>query len=165
MSKVGIFIDGGNMFYAQRNNQWHIDWKKVYDYCAEEGEIVTAYYYSASPYFKHVKQIEKHRAYKYAISNIGYTFIDKPLKIIKSKKKKGNLDIEMSNNMLMSMNLFDICYLFSGDGDYVSTVNHLRNCGKRVICVARKFTTSIDLKNCVNTFINLNDIRDKIEKI
>jgi uncharacterized LabA/DUF88 family protein len=29
--RVAIFVDGANMFYAQRDNGWHIDYKKVYD--------------------------------------------------------------------------------------------------------------------------------------
>lgn len=164
MGKIGIFIDGANMFYAQRDNGWHIDYKKLYDYCKQKEDVVAASYYTASPYYKHTKEIEKHNRYTTALSYIGYTVIDKPLKIMKSKKKKGNLDIEMATDIMASLNLYDTCFFISGDGDFAIVVKHLRNCGKMTICIARKASTAFELRNGVNKFIDLDDIKDVIEK-
>jgi len=164
---VGFFIDGSNIFYAQRNNRWHIDFEKLYKYCEKYGTIKIANYYTASPHYKNIKQIEKHRRYKAALINIGYTVIDKELKeiqISKNKKRKGNLDIEMALGIITSSNLYDICILITGDGDFIPIINYLRNIGKNVICIARKSTASLDLKNIVHRFIDLNDIRNEIEK-
>jgi len=27
--RLGIFVDGSNMLYAQSHNEWNIDWRKV----------------------------------------------------------------------------------------------------------------------------------------
>jgi len=103
MSKVGIFVDGSNMFYAQKSNGWKRDYK-------------------------------------------------------------GNLDIEMAVGIITESNQFDKCFLISGDSDFIPVVRYLRQNNKYTICIGQKQSTSPDLINEVNEFIDLNQIREKIER-
>ena len=134
---VGIFIDGGNTFFAQKHNGWSIDFEKLYKYCEKSGKINVACYYTASPHYKHTKKIDKYRKYRNALIDIGYTVIDKEVekKGPQGKKNKGNLDIEMALGIITSTNLYDICYLVTGDGDFIPIVEYLRNINKKVVCI------------------------------
>lgn len=203
MTRIGLFVDGANIFYAQRENGWHIDFRKIYEYCKGFGEIRVAYYYTASPHYSGQEDIENYRRFRGFLINSGYTVQDKELKVIKTrelewvieidgkplaefikdqigsrvehtgrivlsgvekKEMKGNLDVEMALGMVSQANLYDICFLISGDSDFIPVVKHLRHCGKEVIGVARKRSTSFDLINEINRFIDLAEIRRQIEK-
>lgn len=47
-SRLAIFIDGNNMFYAQQKNGWFFDPRRVLNYFANrpEIELVNAYWYT-----------------------------------------------------------------------------------------------------------------------
>ncbi|HWJ03909.1 MAG TPA: NYN domain-containing protein, partial [Verrucomicrobiae bacterium] len=79
-------------------------------------------------------------------------------------KLKGNLDIELVFRMLAGINSYDEAVIFGGDSDYLSVVAHLRNLGKMVSCVGRRASTSIELINECDRFMDLNDIRTWIER-
>jgi hypothetical protein len=49
MQRVGLFVDGANMFYAQRDNRWHIDWRLVFHFFTDTKEKAAAYYFTATP--------------------------------------------------------------------------------------------------------------------
>ena len=50
MQRVALFVDGANMFYAQRDNHWHIDWRLAYHYFTDNKEKAAAYYFTATPH-------------------------------------------------------------------------------------------------------------------
>jgi len=100
---------------------------------------------------------------------MGFSVVDKEVKILTDPisgvvKVKGNLDIELVFRMLTSMNSYDEVVLMGGDSDYIPIINHLRNSGKTVVVVGRKGSVSMDLISSANRFIDLNDIRSRIEK-
>jgi len=201
MDNIGIFIDGSNMFYAQKSNDWELDYKKIYNYCGQSGNVTVAKYFVAFPYYLDTESIGNYRKFRSALINIGFTVRDKEIKIRKIRywnitidetpldefmrdetgsktvidgkiciKKdfkrdyKGNLDIEMAIGMVTECNQYDKCFLFSGDSDFIPVARYLRQNNKYVICVAQKRSTSPDLINEVNKFIDLNQIKSEIER-
>lgn len=170
--KVAIFVDGANMFYAQRDNGWPIEYKKVYQYFGEgkDNDIFAAYYFTGTPPFKDIQQIEKYRKFKRALTYMGYTVIDKETKVITDRKsgqkiRKANLDVEITLSVLTSMRGYDTAIFLTGDSDFAPLLKHLRDNGKQVIVVSRKQSTAEELINISNKFIDLNEIRAEIEKI
>ncbi len=167
--KVAIFVDGGNMFYAQRENGWFIDFKRVRDFFSANREIYGAYYFTATPPADDPIAVKKYRAFRGFLISNDWTVIDKEVKVITDKTTgqrilKGNLDIEVVFRILTSVDGWDIAYLLGGDGDYVPILEHLANLGKKTIVVARRETTAIELINVAHQFINLNSIREHIER-
>lgn len=167
--RIGLFVDGSNMYAAQRERGWHIDWQKVYDYFAQAGQITECYYVSASPHYSEPHKIQGWRRFKAALTHMGYTVIDKEIKRLKDSRTgtiigKGNLDIELAITIIASMQNFDQAVIFSGDGDFVPVVKKLRANGKTVVCVALKESTSLELVNHSSKFINLDEISAEIEK-
>jgi uncharacterized LabA/DUF88 family protein len=66
--------------------------------------------------------------------------------------------------MLAGINGYDEAIIFGGDSDYLSVVSHLRNLGKVVACVGRRQSTSIELINECDSFIDLSELRTRIER-
>lgn len=167
--RVAIFVDGANMFYAQRDNGWHIDYKKVYDYFTQGKEIWGAYYFTGTPPFDNITEIKEYRTFRGALIHIGYFVIDKEAKVIVDRatgdrKLKANLDVEITLNIMASMDSYDEMVFLGGDSDFAPLIKHLRESGKHVTCVSRRQSTGLELINVSNKFIDLNEIRNEIEK-
>ncbi len=47
--RLALFVDGANMFYAQRENGWWIDWGKVHRYFCGDRILYGAFYFTATP--------------------------------------------------------------------------------------------------------------------
>jgi uncharacterized LabA/DUF88 family protein len=169
MDRVALFIDGASMFYAQRENGWQIDYKKVYDHFTDSSEVYGAFYFTATPPAGNPEKVERYRRFRRALIHIGFTVVDKEVKVIKDYATgqthlKGNLDVELVFRMLAGIEGYDRAVLFGGDADFVPVINHLRNMGKEVICVGRRQTTAIDLINATSDFKDLEQFRHIIEK-
>jgi len=169
MARVALFVDGANMFYAQKENGWHIDYRLVQQYFFQNREKAAAYYFTASPSAGDQARVDKYRRFKTALIYMGYSVVDKEVKVITDPttdvvRIKGNLDIELVFKMIVESAAYDEVILMGGDSDYVPILTHLRNLGKIVVVVGRKQSTSMDLINAVTKFIDLNSIRDRIEK-
>ncbi len=169
MDRVALFIDGASMFYAQRENGWQIDYKKVYDHFTDSADVYGVFYFTATPPAANPEKVERYRRFRRALIHIGFTVVDKEVKVIKDYATgqthlKGNLDVELVFRMLAGIDGYDRAVLFGGDADFVPVINHLRNMGKEVICVGRRQTTAIDLINAVSDFKDLEQYRHIIEK-
>ncbi len=169
MERVALFVDGASMFYAQRDNGWHMDFRNVYQYFTDNREVAGAAYFTATPPIGERERYEKYRGFRQALIHMGYTVVDKEVKVMTDPitgqtKVKGNLDIELVFRMLTSIASYDIAVLLGGDSDYVPIIGHLVNLGKRVIVVGRRQSTSTDLVNVASQFIDLNSLRSRIEK-
>lgn len=169
MERVGLFVDGAAMFYAQRDNDWHIDFRNVYHYFTDNRDKAGAWYFTATPPASDPDALERYRKFKHALTQMGYTVKDKEVRVLYDKntgqvRLKGNLDIELVFRALSSLNSYDTLVLLGGDSDYVPVIEHLVNLGKRVVVVGRRQSTAIDLINASSEFIDLNDIRERIAK-
>jgi len=169
MERIALFVDGAAMFYAQRDNDWHLDYNNVFHYFADNRELAGAWYFTASPSPANTERLERYRKFKYALTQIGYSVKDKEVRVLYDKdtgqvKLKGNLDIELVFRMLTSAGSYDTAVLLGGDSDYIPVIEHLINNGKKVIVVGRKQSTATDLINVASQFIDLNKLRDRIVK-
>jgi uncharacterized LabA/DUF88 family protein len=169
MQRVAVFVDGANMFYAQRNNGWFIDFRLVYQFFTDNREKAAAYYFTATPPAGDSERVRNYRRFRTALINIGFNVVDKEVSVISTPtagviKLKGNLDIELVFRVLTEQATYDEVVLMGGDRDYIPIINHLRALGKTVTVVGRRESVSDDLINAANKFIDLNSIRDRIEK-
>jgi uncharacterized LabA/DUF88 family protein len=170
MQRVALFVDGANMFYAQKDNHWHIDWRLMFQFFTDNKEKAAAYYFTATPPVGDRDRITKYRRFKTALQSMGYSVVDKEVRLIKSEssdvpvKIKGNLDIELVFRLLTEANTYDEVVLIGCDSDYIPIVTHLRAIGKTVTVVGRRGSISNDLINVVNKFTDLDTIRSRIER-
>lgn len=170
MSTVAVFVDGSNMFYAQKQQGWYIDWEAVLKHFTAGKQTCGAFYFTAKPAAGNVQAVERYRKFRTALIYMGYDVIDKEVHIIQDPASgqiiriKGNLDVELVFRMLTSAHGWDEGVLMGVDLDYIPIINHLRNLGKTITCVGRRQMTSLELINAATTFKELEELRKLIEK-
>lgn len=165
MSRVALFVDGANMFYAQRKVGWHLDYRKVYEYFTRGREVYNAFYYTSVT----TPPDPGMEGFLRALTAIGYTVRRKPIKEIMDQEtgaviRKANLDIEIVIDMFNTVDLYDVAILISGDGDFERAVELIRSKGKRIIGVGSSSMAAYDLVNATDRYVFLEDIRTDVEK-
>lgn len=164
MDRAALFVDGSNMLYTQRFLGWSIDWKRLREYFAERYNLVSANYYIT---YKELSD-EQIRFQTFLATN-GYVVRKKELKKITDRETgekiyKGNLDIELVVDALTSIDRYDVCILFSGDGDFLPLIRALKSSGKVVHAYSTKGLSAIELVAELGMdFHDLQELRPEIE--
>jgi uncharacterized LabA/DUF88 family protein len=165
LERISIFVDGANLFYAQRKLGWHLDYRKVYEFLANGFEVYNAFYYTSvtTPPEPGVDSFLR------ALTAIGYSVRRKPIKEIVDQEtgaviRKANLDIEIVIDMFNTVDLYDVAVLASGDGDFERAVELLRSKGKRIFGLGSSAMAAYDLVNATDRYFYLEEIRDRVEK-
>lgn len=165
-NRVSIFVDGNNMFYAQQKNGWFFDPKRVLQYFTSDPtvDLVNAFWYTG------IKDPQDQRGFRDALISLGYTVRTKILKEYYDDSsgrfsQKANLDIEIVIDMFNTVEQYDRVILFSGDGDFERAIELLRSKNTHITVVSTEGMIARELRNATDRYIDLNDIRDTIEKV
>jgi uncharacterized LabA/DUF88 family protein len=163
--RLSIFVDGNNMFYAQQKNGWFFDPKRVLEYFTSREEVllVNAFWYTG------LKDPQDQRGFRDALISLGYTVRTKVLKEYYDDNsgrysQKANLDIEIVVDMFNTVDQYDAVILFSGDGDFERAIELLRSKNTHITVVSTEGMIARELRNATDRYIDLNDIRNYIEK-
>jgi uncharacterized LabA/DUF88 family protein len=166
MSRLSIFVDGNNMFYAQQKNGWFFDPRKVLEYFTSDPTVslVNAFWYTG------LKDYQDQRGFRDALISLGYTVRIKLLKEYYDDNsgrisQKANLDIEIVVDMFNTVDQYDRVILFSGDGDFERAIELLRSKNTHITVVSTEGMIARELRNATDRYIDLNDIRSYIEKV
>ncbi len=166
MNRLSIFVDGNNMFYAQQKNGWFFDPRRVLDYFKSEPNtsLVNAFWYTG------LKDPQDQRGFRDALISLGYTVRYKILKEYYDDSsgrysQKANLDIEIVVDMFNTVDQYDKVILFSGDGDFERAIELLRSKNTHITVVSTEGMIARELRNATDRYIDLNDVRNQIEKI
>jgi uncharacterized LabA/DUF88 family protein len=163
-SRVAIFVDGANMFYAQRSLGWYVDWSRVLRYLSAGRSLYNAFYYTT------VASRPADEGFQQYLVNTGYTLRRKPLKRIYDDNsgtfvERANLDVEIVVDMLNTLPLYDEAVLCSGDSDFERALELLRAKGKLITVVAAHRNISFELRNVADRFVDLATIREQVERL
>ena len=167
MNRLSIFVDGNNMFYAQQKNGWFFDPRRVLEYLRKEKlntELINAFWYTG------LKDAQDQRGFRDALISLGYTVRTKILKEYYDDtsgrySQKANLDIEIVIDMFNTVEQYDRVVLFSGDGDFERAIELLRSKSTHITVVSTEGMIARELRNVTDRYIDLNDIREYIEKL
>lgn len=166
--KANVYIDGANMYFAQKKLGWRFDWQKLFDvlintYAAEE-----IYYYSGlkTDDLQMKEFLERLRGF-------GYQIVTKPLKKIrvgdtdqKSSSPfifKANFDVEITADMLLMKDDYDVAILFSGDSDFEYVIKKCQSFGKKVIVFGVERGLSQELRKCADEIVMIGSLRERVE--
>ncbi|MGL5082664.1 MAG: NYN domain-containing protein [Microcoleaceae cyanobacterium] len=166
-NRLSIFVDGNNMFYAQQKNGWFFDPKRVLNYFRHEQSdmtLVNAFWYTG------LKDSQDQRGFRDALISLGYTVRTKILKEYYDDtsgrySQKANLDIEIVVDMFNTVDQYDHVILFSGDGDFERAIELLRSKNTHITVVSTEGMIARELRNATDRYIDLNEVRDHIEKV
>ncbi|MDW8237524.1 MAG: NYN domain-containing protein [Aquificaceae bacterium] len=152
--RAAVFIDGSNLFFIQKEIlKERIDIVKLVAQFKKEFEIYNTFFYTA-----YKEGEEKQEAFLKMLAFSGITVVKKPLKQLKDGSYKGNLDIDMTIDMLLTRNNYDTAILCTGDSDFERLVWTLRNLGKEIVCVSTKEASSVELVNACDRYTDLKDL-------
>jgi len=143
--KAIVFIEGSNVYFAQKKMGKWLDWVKTKRFLEKTYEIIEIRYYIGVR-----RQDPKMRSFLKKLRKIGFKVITKPVKKIIDEAgrelEKANFDVEITGDTLESTTRLDIVILFSGDSDFQYLVKLLHKKGKRLFVYSSKKTLSWELK-------------------
>ena len=164
--KASVFIDASNVYYSQNKLKWRIDFKKFLDYLKQETDLQEIYYYTARDL-----SFEKQTKFISFLEKIGYKVRSKNIKFIKNKSEnksgfyKGNLDVELTIDILETKNKYNTIILVSGDSDFEPLLRLMKKkYKKRCLVMATKHSISIELIKCAK-YVNFNKLKKFIKKV
>ena len=167
--KIGMFIDGSNLYAAARALGFDIDYKKLLELFTKKGRLTRAYYYTALVEDQEYSPI---RPLVDWLDYNGYTMVTKPTKEFTDssgrRKIKGDMDIELAIDVMEMAPHLDHVLLFSGDGDFRRLVDAVQHKGVRVSVVSTMKTqpsmVADELRRQADNFIELQTLADAIAR-
>lgn len=161
--QVALFIDGGNLYHAAKSLGFKVDFLRLKEYFCSAETLYKAFYYTAyDPSEGFIIKIIDWLKYN------GFTVVTKEVKRIANAFIKGNMDVELTVDMLLNMDNYDRAILFSGDGDFTRCVSVLQKRNKIVHVVSTEKSDpplmAQELKNQADSFIDLADIIPQINQ-
>src|SRR5260221_10249124 len=168
--KIGLFIDGSNLYSAARALGFDIDYKRLLDLFGAKGRLIRAFYYTAlldEQEYSPIRPLVDWLDYN------GYTMVTKPTKEYTDatgrRKIKGNMDIELAIDVMEMAQYLDHIVLFSGDGDFRRLVEAVQRKGVRVTVVStiRSVPPIVGDELCRQAahFVQLQDLSPSIMRV
>lgn len=156
--KIIVFIDAANVIYSMRSLGWKLAYKKLHKYFGKNSNLMGIYFYSA-----YSKTSVAQQGLFEMLSRIGFIMRTKELKYIKSRNKivmvKGNVDVEMTVDMIDLLRKYDTAVLLSGDSDFAPLVNYVKGKKKKVVVISTRGHISKELRDVADKLLYLNSFR------
>jgi len=155
--KVKVFIEGSNIYFAQKKmNKW-LDWVKVKQYLNKIYHVLEIRYYVGVR-----KNDPGVQPFLRKLGKIGFVIISKPVKIIVDetgrKIEKANFDVEITGDVLKSLGEVNAVVIFSGDSDFDYLVKLVHQQGKQLFVYSSKKTLSWELKLSADRYFLLENL-------
>ncbi len=168
--RIGLFIDGSNLYAAAKALSFDIDYKRLLELFAAKGHLIRAFYYTAlieDQEYSPIRPLIDWLDYN------GYTMVTKPTKeftdAFGQRKIKGNMDIELAIDVMEMAEHLDHVVLFSGDGDFRRLVEAIQRRGVRVTVVStirsKPPMVADELRRQADNFVELLDLQPAIQRI
>lgn len=168
--RIGLFIDGSNLYAAAKALSFDIDYKRLLELFAAKGHLIRAFYYTAlieDQEYSPIRPLIDWLDYN------GYTMVTKPTKeftdAFGQRKIKGNMDIELAIDVMEMAEHLDHVVLFSGDGDFRRLVEAIQRRGVRVTVVStirsKPPMVADELRRQADNFLELLDLQPAIQRI
>ena len=167
--RVGLFIDGSNLYAAARALGFDIDYKKLLNLFTDRCRLIRAFYYTALMEDQEYSPI---RPLVDWLDYNGYTMVTKPTKEFTDatgrRKIKGNMDIELAIDVMEMAQYLDHVVLFSGDGDFRRLVEAVQRKGVRVTVVSTVRSqppmVADELRRQADLFVELEELQSDIAR-
>lgn len=161
--RIALFIEGANLYSAAKALNIDIDYKKLLDEFRKRGILVRANYYTAiidDQEYSPIRPLVDWLDYN------GFSLVTKSAREYTDaqgrRRVKGDMDVELTCDMLELADKLDHIVLFSGDGDFRRLVEAVQRKGVRVTVVSTLKTQppmiSDDLRRQADAFIDLADL-------
>jgi uncharacterized LabA/DUF88 family protein len=165
--RIALFIDGANFYATSKQLGFDMDYRRLLKEFQGRGNLIRAFYFTTlveSEEYSSIRPLVDWLDYN------GYRVITKAAKEFTDatgrRRVKGNMDIELTIEMLELAPHLDQIYLFSGDGDFRPLVEAVQRKGVKVSVVSTITTNppmvSDELRRQCDDFIDLAHLLQKV---
>jgi uncharacterized LabA/DUF88 family protein len=169
VERVGVFVDGANLYHTSRALGFEIDFAAMLDYFRRGTYLLRAFYYTAlveTEEYSPLRPLTDWLAYN------GWQVVTKPARQQADPagrlRMKGNMDVELTVDMLELAPHLDHVVLVSGDGDFRRLVEAVQRKGVRVTVVssvrAQPPMIADELRRQADAFLDLAEIAPGITR-
>lgn len=163
------FIDGPNLHATVRALGFEIDYRKLLEHLRSQGRLIRVLYYTA---IVEDQEFSTFRPLADWLDYNGYTMVTKPLKEFTQatgrRKYKGNMDVEITVDVMEMSGHVDHVVLISGDGDFRRLVEAVQRRGVRVTVISTIRTqppmVADELRRQADYFLDLSELQGAIAR-
>jgi len=154
--RVAVLADAQNLYHTARSlYSRNIDYDALLQEAVDDRELTRAIAYvirADSP---------EEETFFEALVDIGFETRIKDIKTFQDGSKKADWDVGMSLDAVSLANHVDTVVLCTGDGDFARVCRYLRHEGCRVEAMGFEESSSEDLKEAVDGFIDMSADSDR----
>jgi uncharacterized LabA/DUF88 family protein len=150
--RVGVFIDTQNLYHSARNlYKARVNFGAVLRDAVAGRKLVRAVAYVIT-----TEQGDEKNFFE-ALTKLGIETKTKDLQIFHSGTKKGDWDVGLTVDAIKMAPRLDSVVIISGDGDFIPLVEYLQTIGVQVEIVSFGQSTSSNLRDACDDFLDLSD--------
>lgn len=148
--RVGVLIDVQNLYHSAKNlYNSRVNFGEILKLAVGGRNLIRAFAYVVRT------KTGEEKAFFDALINLGIETRVRDLQEFYGGQKKADWDVGIVIDAVRMAPSIDTLVLVSGDGDFVSLIEYLKNQGKRVEAIAFGRSASGKLKEEVDEFIDL----------
>lgn len=170
---IYVFIDASNLWQVQKVKGKMFDFEKMRNFIKDKfkGAEIKIFYYTAYPAdgTRSYSTDGRHKFYTFLKKGLGFVVRKKELKRIsvitdegQAIEEKGNMDVEMTIDVIHYMKKYGTAVLFTGDSDFLALVTYLKNGGKKVYIFSSENNASRELKTGGDGYFDVLKIKEDI---
>ena len=160
LPRLAIFVDVPNILYGAESSGVRLNWGKVADFLSHGRTLVRAIAYA--PISDDPSARTENERFVVPFLDHGYRIATKPLKRFAGGSVKANFDVELAIDVLTMSDRVDVIVLVSGDGDFRRLVEIVGARGVRVEVMAFGKSTSSDLRQVADRYIDIAQYADQL---
>ena len=148
--RVVVLIDVQNLYHSAKNlYQAKVNFREILKMAVGARKLIRAFGYVVRT------KTGEERAFFDALTKLGIETRVRDLQEFYDGQKKADWDVGIVIDAVKTAPTVDVIVLVSGDGDFVSLVEYLKNQGKKVEIVAFGRSVSSQLVEVADEFIDL----------
>ncbi len=149
--RVGVLIDVQNLYYSAKNlYQARVNFREILKKAVSKRNLIRAFAYVVRT------KTGEEKPFFEALTKLGIETRIRDLQEFYGGQKKADWDVGIVIDAIRIAPSVDVIVLVSGDGDFLSLVEYLKNQGKRVEVMAFGRSASSKLKESADEFIDLD---------
>mgnify|MGYP001277119426 CR=1 FL=1 len=150
--RVGVFIDTQNLYHSARNlYKARVNFGAVLKDAVAGRKLVRAVAYVITT------EAGDEKNFFEALTKLGIETKTKDLQVFHSGTKKGDWDVGLTVDAIKMATRLDSVVIISGDGDFIPLVEYLQTMGVQVEVVSFGQSTSSNLRDTVDDFVDLSE--------
>ena len=154
--RVGVLVDVQNLYHSAKHlYKAKVNFKEILSAAVSKRNLIRAFAYVVRT------KTGEEKPFFEALSNLGIEIRVKDLQEFYGGAKKADWDVGLVIDAIRMAPSIDVLVLASGDGDFISLVEYLKNQGKRVEVMAFGRSSSSHLREIADEFIDLSENKNK----